>query len=170
VRNKLIMVLGTAFLLALLSVGAQAQKYYTYGERTLIPYGFEDWALYYSYQGGAYVNSTTSEYSYFIPVEIPDGEIVRYMRLIYYDNAAETYQYLDANFYRINMWTGVWEKIYGVDTKGVAADLPQTKVDLSPEESARTKIINSACSYVITVYFNYASSDLRFIGVVLVTY
>ena len=106
--------------------------------------------------------------SYFlIPLTLPEGKIIKWLKLHFYDNNTTAGWQLQCMLVRVNKYVenGNPQEIYKVDTAGSWGDIVAQKTDLIPAHPSRTLIVNKACHYYLMINFNSATTmDVRFYG------
>ena len=161
-------------------MAAQAQSWYSYGPMDLQPLNNEGpYPLYFWYtwnpypilfHSGSYVNSGVAAYDYIIPVQIPQGKIIKNMRVVFIDNDGTSGANLTVTFRRINKYTGQEDDIYEINTGSYPAlEIIQAQSDTSATKPSYIGIVNNSCSYYIMVHFGAANTNLKFFGVTLGT-
>ena len=119
---------------------------------------------------GTYAFSLGAFSYYLIPLTLPEGKIIKWMKLHFYDNNTTAGYQLECWLVRVNKYVenGNPQEIYKVDTAGSWGDIVAQKTDLTPASPARALIINKACHYYLMIDFNAANTnDVRLYGVSL---
>jgi hypothetical protein len=116
---------------------------------------------------GAYMyrQSTSTEQWYYAPLHLPDGVIIKWLRIHFYDNYE--YQYLSVALRRVNKYTKVSEVIYDVSSLGASTETVRYETDYSPTIPALTKVNNGACTYFLMLRMTSYDPGLQLVGVTI---
>jgi len=111
---------------------------------------------------GQYVIKSGSAGWLYAPVNLPDGVVIKNIRVHYYDNAAAD---LGVNFVRVNHFIPDYNTVFYVESSG-ASTSHQWKTDSTHDTVAAHRLVsNGACTYFIVAVMPAASSDLRIYSV-----
>lgn len=111
-----------------------------------------------------YLLKTTASGYLIAPIHLPEGAIIRSVRVVYYDNDTDAiYWYVG----RANKYTGDKDYLFTAYTDG-AVDAIRSSVDSSCQPAASyRKVYNGSCHYWVELRFYSVTSDLRVYGVVI---
>jgi len=115
---------------------------------------------------GAYIyrDALAEENLFFAPVHIPDGVIIKWVRLHYWDKRAEN---IECRLYRSNKFTETWEIIYVVFSSGNENGVRHT-TKIVPYCTACTLTNIGVCNYYVTIdYKNAFNASLRVLGITI---
>lgn len=101
------------------------------------------------------------------PVHLPDGVILRNMRLHYLDNNSGNLMDIFCNFIRINKYTGGRDYIFQTSTGGSTSSSIRSIVDNTCPTAAWRQVRNNSCNYYILLGFGAAGTSLRVYGVTI---
>lgn len=114
------------------------------------------------YRSGScvFMNST---YGFMVaPVDLPDGAIIKNIRVFYYDNSSES---IELEFIRHNQFSGDRNILFSIVTQG-QFNGSRSSVDsiCSPAPSYR-KVYNNTCQYYLKAQFGTEGGTLAIFGV-----
>lgn len=114
------------------------------------------------FMGGQMVYKTGTLGYLTAPVHLPDGAVIKNIRVFYYDNSS---YYMQVNLVRRNQFTDEMTSLFTVQTSG-ALDEYRSIVDstCSPAPSYR-KVYNNTCQYYMRAYFDTTGSNLILYGI-----
>ena len=114
------------------------------------------------YMGGQMVYKAGTIGYLTAPVLLPDGAVIKNIRVFYYDNDAE---YLQVSLVRRNQFTDDMVSLFQVQTQGATSGF-RSSVDstCSPAPSYR-KVYNNTCQYYMRAYFGTTGSSLILYGI-----
>jgi hypothetical protein len=112
---------------------------------------------------GEVLKTATNGYLY-APVNLPNGAIIKNMRLLYIDNSA-SYN-VTAILYRTNLFTGINTSLFSVVTSG-ASTSRQYLVDSTTTYASDRKVYTNVLQYNIQLYFSGGDSLIRVIGITI---
>jgi hypothetical protein len=98
------------------------------------------------------------------PVHLPNGAIIKNMRVMYIDNDGT--HNIQAILRRVNMYTGNGVHIFDITSSGLSPSI-RTMIDSSAPSGAIRLVSNSVLQYYVMIYFTAPSADLRLYGVVI---
>ncbi len=113
---------------------------------------------------GIYVIKTSTVGLLYASVYLPDGAVIKNMRLLYQDNS--THYNVTATLWRMNMFTGGSTALFLVSTSG-ASPTPQSLVDSTTSVPANRMVYNNVLQYCVSLYFNGGDSNIRVYGVTI---
>ena len=111
---------------------------------------------------GTSVVKNTIISSLIAPVFLPDGAIIKNIRVMYLDN---TVTFMQVWLCRVNMFTELKEDIFDVTSSGQSASI-RSMVDSSCPIPAWRLVNNGACQYFVRVHFDSCdTSVLKLYGI-----
>jgi len=116
------------------------------------------------FMGGQFVYKTDTIGYLTAPVHLPDGAIIKNIRVFYYDNHVSSIQ---VSLYRRNQYTDDFTQLFYLQTaEAINSDRFAVDSTCSPAPSYR-KVYNNACQYYLRVYFGATGNDLKIYGVAI---
>jgi hypothetical protein len=111
-----------------------------------------------------YLYKDTSADNLYAPVYLPDGAIIKNIRVMYMDNDASGDVY--AILFRSNMYTGTRDTLLQVQSSGASSAI-QNMVGSTCTPPSLRLVNNAACQYFLRLYFTSFGTDLRIYGVAI---
>lgn len=98
----------------------------------------------------------------YAPVNLPDGVVIKNIRVHYYDNAVAD---LGVIFVRVNHFIPDFSQVFYVESSGASTN-HQWKTDSTHNTVAAHRLVNNGvCTYFIVAVMPEASSDMRIYSV-----
>jgi hypothetical protein len=113
---------------------------------------------------GIYVVKPSTGGLLYASVNLPDGVVIKNMRLLYQDNSTD--YNLTATLWRMNMFTGGSTALFLVSTSG-ASPTSQSLVDSTTSVPANRMVYNNVLQYCVSLYFHGGDSNIRVYGVTI---
>jgi hypothetical protein len=98
------------------------------------------------------------------PVHVPNGAIIKNIRVMYIDNDA-TYS-IRVVLTRVNMYNGNTADIFDITSSGASVSI-RTMIDSSAIPASLRLVSNAVCQYYVLAYFSDPSEQLRLYGIVV---
>lgn len=111
--------------------------------------------------GNWVLKTTTAGYLY-APINLPNGVVIKNIRVFVYDNSA-SYD-VTARVWVTNMFTGIGKELFSVSTSGSSTSV-QALVDSTTPIAADRKVYNNVLQYCLQLNFSGGDSNIRVYGV-----
>lgn len=171
VKKTLFLFLGVVCILLLSSSIAEAQVKYA----TVSPCEFvselhlENQFRIWNWGNYLYPEPTATHRWIYARVDLPEGAIIKWMKVHYYDNVIGPYMVVSLR--RANKYNAISEVVYAADLAGSNSTALRVFTDLSPSHPARTLVSLNVFNYYLVVDMSgdgtFAGSQLRLYGVTI---
>jgi hypothetical protein len=111
-----------------------------------------------------YVQKPTTDGYLYAPVNLPNGAVIKNIRLLYMDNSA-SYD-VTAILIRANMYNNTTMALFQVSTSG-ASGTYQSLVDSTTPVAANRKVYNNVLQYAVQLYFSGGDDLILVMGVTI---
>lgn len=115
---------------------------------------------------GTYFHDTGGVW-FLAPAHLPDGAIIRNIRLHYYDNNSGTMMDIFCNLLRINKYDGSRDYLFQTTSAGPASSSIRSVVDFTCPTPAWRQVRNASCNYYVHIGFGATGNTLRVYGVTI---
>jgi hypothetical protein len=168
VKKTLSFSLGAICILLFFSSVATAQdKYVTVGPCEFVSeLHMEKQIRVWNWGVNMFQETTATHPWYYARVDLPDGAIIKWMKVHYVDNASGPY--MKVYLRRANKYNGISDVIYGVSASAVNPAI-LTSTDLTPGNPAWTLVNLNVFNYYIMMKFEDGNGggDVRLYGVTI---
>jgi hypothetical protein len=106
--------------------------------------------------------ATSTEQWYYAPLHLPDGVILKWLRIHFYDNY--DFQYINVTLRRVNKYTKTNEVIFDVSSLGSSTLPVRYETDYTPAVPAWSKVNLGACAYFLMLRMTSYDTGLQFVG------
>lgn len=166
-KKLLFLFLGAICFLLLSSSVAEAQtKYVTVGPCEFVSeLHYEKQIRVWNWGAYMYQEPTGTHPWVYARVDLPDGAVIKWMKVHFYDNAAGPF--MRVYLRRANKYNGISNVIYGVIASALSPSI-LTETDSAPTNPAHTLVNLNVFNYYIMLQFDgHGGSDLRLYGVTI---
>lgn len=168
-RKTLFLFVGAICILLLSSLVAEAQiKYITVGPCEFVSeLHMEKQIRIWNWGVNMFQETTATHPWYYARVDLPDGAIVKWMKVHFVDNASGPY--MRVYLRRANKYNGISDVIYGVSCASSVSTSIQTFTDASPNNAAWTLVNLNVFSYYIMMDFHSGNGgdQIRLYGITI---